>query len=617
MNKHKIFHILAAQQSISLYLFTYYLSLLFMKLTSLFMALAMGATAAVQAQTFVSTTPANRNVVLEEFTGIRCVYCPDGHRIAADIMANNPGRAWAVNIHAGSFAPPQAANQSDYRTAVGNVLDSYFPISGYPTGTVNRGGMSNRGQWASQTTTRLAQASPVNVAARCTIDLDTRQLTMTVESYYTGAGVGTANRLNVFLLQNNVEGYQLGASANSAQVLPNGNYNHMHMLRHSLTGNWGTSLSPVTSGSFHSTQYTYTIPASYTNVPAILTDLEVIAFINADTFVTQTATKATMTYLTTVPLRVVAIGAGISTSASGNTFCGGDGSSSISVLNTGANAITSIAGTYTVNGGTAVPFTHTPAAAAATGSTINFDVNNIALPNVGANNVVVTINSLNGSAVTVSPMNITLNAASSVTAAEDSVRFSITFDNYASETTWSFVNESTGATVASGGPYVAADNATTRVFMLPIVDGNCYKMELRDAAGDGICCAYGVGALSVSLGTTTLLSNPSYGAGAISKFNYSRVVGISQAQEAADNIRLYPNPATDNLSIEFNLANAADLNIEITNALGQVVSKVSNGNTAAGFHNLQVSTANLASGTYFVRFLDGNKATAQRFTVIR
>ena len=33
-------------------------------------------------QTFVSTTPENKNVILEEFTGITCVYCPDGHRIA-------------------------------------------------------------------------------------------------------------------------------------------------------------------------------------------------------------------------------------------------------------------------------------------------------------------------------------------------------------------------------------------------------------------------------------------------------------------------------------------------------------------------------------------------------
>lgn len=54
----------------------------------------------VKAQQYVSTTPSNRNVILEEFTGRNCGYCPDGHVIANQISANNPGRFWAVNVHA-------------------------------------------------------------------------------------------------------------------------------------------------------------------------------------------------------------------------------------------------------------------------------------------------------------------------------------------------------------------------------------------------------------------------------------------------------------------------------------------------------------------------------------
>ena len=36
----------------------------------------------LKAQMYVSTTPAHRNVILEEFTGRNCQYCPDGHAIA-------------------------------------------------------------------------------------------------------------------------------------------------------------------------------------------------------------------------------------------------------------------------------------------------------------------------------------------------------------------------------------------------------------------------------------------------------------------------------------------------------------------------------------------------------
>ena len=59
------------------------------------------------AQTFVNTTPENKNVLLEEFTGISCGYCPDGHLIASQIHDANPNDVAIINIHAGGFANPQ------------------------------------------------------------------------------------------------------------------------------------------------------------------------------------------------------------------------------------------------------------------------------------------------------------------------------------------------------------------------------------------------------------------------------------------------------------------------------------------------------------------------------
>ena len=52
----------------------------------------------------VSTTPENRNVVLEEFTGIHCGYCPDGHLLAQQLHDNNPGDIVLINIHSISLA---------------------------------------------------------------------------------------------------------------------------------------------------------------------------------------------------------------------------------------------------------------------------------------------------------------------------------------------------------------------------------------------------------------------------------------------------------------------------------------------------------------------------------
>ena len=98
----------------------------------------------LKAQQFVSTQPAGRNVIIEEFTGRGCGYCPDGHRIANEIMANNPGRVWAINIHAGSYAQTSYPNMI---TNDGNTIHNGFTITGYPCGIVNRSSGTTSDRW--------------------------------------------------------------------------------------------------------------------------------------------------------------------------------------------------------------------------------------------------------------------------------------------------------------------------------------------------------------------------------------------------------------------------------------------------------------------------------------
>ena len=106
----------------------------------------------------------------------------------------------------------------------------------------------SRGNWASAGAQILAQPSCVNVAAEASLNISTRILTVDVEAYYTDNSIASTNKLNVVLLQNNVEGPQTGgATYNPGQMLPNGNYNHQHMFRHLLTGQWGDDITSTTT----------------------------------------------------------------------------------------------------------------------------------------------------------------------------------------------------------------------------------------------------------------------------------------------------------------------------------------------------------------------------------
>ncbi len=247
-------------------------------LTSIVILFAIG----VFAQSIVTTVPQMKNVILEEYTGVNCSYCPDGHKISHEIMTENLNRAFAINIHQGGYAE----TTPDYTTSFGDALANQTGLSGYPSGTVNRHtfpGLTatalDRGQWSLASKLILEQPSPVNVGLETSYNSTTRELTIDVEVFYTDASATTSNYLNVALVQNNIEGSQAGSSLNPDMVLPNGNYLHSHMLRHLITGQWGEEVTPTTGGTLVTKTYTYTIPEDYFSIPCIPTDCDIVAYV--------------------------------------------------------------------------------------------------------------------------------------------------------------------------------------------------------------------------------------------------------------------------------------------------------------------------------------------------
>src|SRR5690606_33438232 len=72
-------------------------------------------------------------------------------------------------------------------------------------------------------------------------------------------------------LQNHTLGPPAGGGAGN-------NYNHMRRLVHLVTGQWGEEITTTTEGTFVDKTYTYTIPEAYNDIPAILSDMEIVVF---------------------------------------------------------------------------------------------------------------------------------------------------------------------------------------------------------------------------------------------------------------------------------------------------------------------------------------------------
>ena len=233
--------------------------------------------ASLYGQSGVLKTPQPKAVLLEEQTGMGCGNCPDGAALIVDLKARLGSGLQVISYHVGHYAEP-TGNNPDFRTAYGDSLLDFWGEYGYPQGEVDRlyfsfgsGVMAfGRGRWAEAIESRITDAATVNLYAAADLDATTRELTVKVEGYYVGASDAAENYLHVALIQNHVAGPQNQAPAG---------YLHEHMFRDFLTPLWGDTLSATARGSQFAKTYTYTVPDDYRGVTADVRNLEIVVFV--------------------------------------------------------------------------------------------------------------------------------------------------------------------------------------------------------------------------------------------------------------------------------------------------------------------------------------------------
>lgn len=187
--------------------------------------------------TIVSKQPQNRTVLMEEYTGMGCGYCPAGHAISNQLKQQYGDSLIVVNLHApaSSLVNP-TAGQPDMRTDYGDALASNAGVATLPQATLNRHGFGGtmafgRDQWASLVEQAHALPAYLNVAARADIDWPSRELSVQVQVYYTAQASVDENHIHIAVLQDDIIGYQKNGYQNPEQYLGDDQYAHQHILR--------------------------------------------------------------------------------------------------------------------------------------------------------------------------------------------------------------------------------------------------------------------------------------------------------------------------------------------------------------------------------------------------
>lgn len=207
-----------------------------------------------------------RNVLVEEYTGVRCVNCPAGSEALQTLIGIYGERLAVVSFHAGFFSPPYPESQYDFRTPDGNSLLSFLgePL-GYPAAVVNRRLFSGeprlqigQGLWAGYIAEEIVIAPRVEIDLQTTYDTINRQLDITVDLTVIESLVGEEIKLSIALTEDDIA---------DAQLTPQGkqlDYIHKHVLRDMITNFDGNLLTETLSvGAKVSRTFNYTVSSDW------------------------------------------------------------------------------------------------------------------------------------------------------------------------------------------------------------------------------------------------------------------------------------------------------------------------------------------------------------------
>jgi hypothetical protein len=92
---------------------------------------------------------------------------------------------------------------------------------------------------------------------------------------------------------------------------------------------------------------------------------------------------------------------------------------------------------------------------------------------------------------------------------------------------------------------------------------------------------------------------------------------VNESGNTESNIKIYPNPSNSTTEIKFNLIKSAEVNIEMIDIKGNLVKNVFSGRLDSGDHSKIIDVKNISSGTYYIKFSDGEIMKTHCFYITR
>jgi hypothetical protein len=213
----------------------------------------------------------HKQVLLEDFTGHLCVNCPEAGELAHDIAVENNHKLIIYAVHAGAFAEPIPGTvlDADFRTEVGNRLNTDYSIFANPLAMINRvefGGMRQifMDNWETAVNDELAKPNVANMKLSNTWYPSLSVVKVDVETEFLAQPDGLY-KLVVYIVEDNIVAAQLNNDPNlGGDTLYN--YQHRNILRDAVNSTYGDFIGEtgeVTTTEIYTNEYTYPVNSDW------------------------------------------------------------------------------------------------------------------------------------------------------------------------------------------------------------------------------------------------------------------------------------------------------------------------------------------------------------------
>lgn len=256
--------------------------------------------------TYVQTndTVQQRNVLIEEFTGVSCSNCPKGHALIASLETSYPGRIVAVGLYEknniNTDPNPKTVDtlNTDDATAICNSI--YGGVNTMPGAGIDRVEAGSplslqldRSIWGAQVATRINVTAPVSLYVTSQYDDASRIVTVTVRAVFTQA-FSNGVRMTLGVTEDSINEAQ--EDNNPLPIHYDSPYMQNHVLRATISQPTGdiflTSIANKEVGRVYQRTYTYTLPNKW-----VANNCNIFAFVQTDGAGSQEILQAAVTKL--------------------------------------------------------------------------------------------------------------------------------------------------------------------------------------------------------------------------------------------------------------------------------------------------------------------------------